>query len=248
MPQITESRYMVMCGWDDVPHLDEKTKREILEATSSHLRDARSKGLPSLGAGAIYPVPESDIICDPFKIPAYWPRAYGLDVGWNKTAALWGAHDRETDTVYVYSEHYRGHAEPSVHVAAIKARGDWVPGVVDPAARGRSQHDGQQLIVSYRELGLRINPAENSVESGLDKVFQRLSTGRLKIFKNCGNTLAEYRIYRRDENGKIVKAHDHAMDALRYLIVSGISVAKVQPVAQRMQDSTSVISDMRAGY
>lgn len=239
---------MVMCGWDDVPHLDEKTKREILEATPSHLRDARSKGLPSLGAGAIYPVPESDIICDPFKIPAYWPRAYALDVGWNKTAALWGAHDRETDTLYIYSEHYRGQAEASVHAAAIKARGDWIPGVIDPASRGRNQHDGQQLIVSYRDLGLKLNPAENSVESGLDKVFMRLSTGRLKVFKNCGNTLAEYRIYRRDENGKIVKAHDHAMDALRYLIVSGISVAKVQPVAQRMQDSTSVISDMRAGY
>jgi len=248
MPQITESRYMVMCGWDDVPHLDEKTKREILEATPSHLRDARSKGLPSLGAGAIYPVPESDIICDPFKIPAYWPRAYALDVGWNKTAALWGAHDRETDTLYIYSEHYRGQAEASVHAAAIKARGDWIPGVIDPASRGRNQHDGQQLIVSYRDLGLKLNLAENSVESGLDKVFMRLSTGRLKVFKNCGNTLAEYRIYRRDENGKIVKAHDHAMDALRYLIVSGISVAKVQPVAQRMQDSTSVISDMRAGY
>jgi len=239
---------MVMCGWDDVPHLDEKTKREILEATPSHLRDARSKGLPSLGAGAIYPVPESDIICDPFKIPAYWPRAYALDVGWNKTAALWGAHDRETDTLYIYSEHYRGQAEASVHAAAIKARGDWIPGVIDPASRGRNQHDGQQLIVSYRDLGLKLNLAENSVESGLDKVFMRLSTGRLKVFKNCGNTLAEYRIYRRDENGKIVKAHDHAMDALRYLIVSGISVAKVQPVAQRMQDSTSVISDMRAGY
>ena len=29
MPQISPSRYMVNAGWDDVPHLDEQTKREL---------------------------------------------------------------------------------------------------------------------------------------------------------------------------------------------------------------------------
>ena len=48
----------------------------------------------SAGSGqhlAVYPVPESDLIVQPFKIPAHWPRAYGLDVGWRGTAAIWGA-------------------------------------------------------------------------------------------------------------------------------------------------------------
>ena len=44
------------------------------------------------------------------------------------------------------------------------------------------------------------------------------------------NWLAEYRLYRRDENGKIVKAHDHLMDATRYLIKSGLDRSKVQPI------------------
>lgn len=112
MPEITSSRYLVQAGWRDVPHLDADTQRELLASTQPYLRDARSKGIPSLGAGAIYPVEESAITVEPFAIPAYWRRAYGLDVGWNRTAAVWGAHDPNTDTVYLYAEHYRGQAEP----------------------------------------------------------------------------------------------------------------------------------------
>ena len=97
------------------------------------------RGIPSLGAGAIYPVPESEVVVQPFKVPHYWPICYALDVGWNRTAALWAAHDTETDTAYLVSEHYRAHAEPPIHAEAIKARGAWIPGVIDPAARGRSQ-------------------------------------------------------------------------------------------------------------
>lgn len=178
-------------------------------------------------------MPESDILCDPFQMPIYWPRAYGFDVGWNRTAAIWGAHDRDNDIVYLYSEHYRGQAEPSVHAAAIKARGDWVNGAVDPASRGRGQKDGEQLLQNYLDLGLLLSKAENGVDAGLFDVWERLSTGRLKVFRTLQNWLAEYRLYRRDEKGAVVKLNDHLMDATRYLIVSGIHVAIVDPNAVR---------------
>lgn len=229
VPEISASKYTVFAGWDDVPHLSEQAKRELLESTPPYLRDARSKGIPSLGSGAIYPVAESEITCQPFKIPDWWPRAYGLDVGWNRTAAVWGALDRESDTIYLYAEHYRGQAEPSIHADAIRARGAWIPGVVDPASRGRSQNDGNQLLQNYNELGLLLALADNSRESGIYKVWQRLSSGRLKVFSTLQSWLSEYRIYRRDENGKIVKEHDHIMDATRYLIVSGIGRAITEP-------------------
>lgn len=214
-----------------MPHLDEKTKAELLAATMPHLRDARSKGIPSLGSGAIYPVPESEFVIDPLPggIPPHWPRAYGMDVGWNRTAVIWGAHDRTSDTVYLYTEHYRSQAEPSVHATAIKARGEWIPGVIDPAARGRNPKDGDQLLAMYTELGLDLTPANNSVEAGLYEVWERLSTGRLKVYRTCLNWLAEYRLYRRDEKGKIVKEFDHLMDATRYLIVSGLARMIVEP-------------------
>jgi hypothetical protein len=246
MPAISESKYMVNCGWDDCAHLSDAEKTRLLAETQPYLRDARSKGTPSMGAGAIYPVEEDVFLCDPFPMPAYWPRAYGLDVGWNRTAAVWGAVDRETETVYLYSEHYRGQAEPSIHAAAIHARGEWIPGVIDPAARGRMQTDGKRLIVDYRELGLELQPAENSVEAGLQAVWERLSTGKIKVFKTLQNWRAEHRLYRRDEKGHIVKANDHLMDAMRYLIVSGLNIAKTKPVPKPV--SGPMLGDSKAGY
>ncbi len=184
------SRYMVNATWEDVPHLTEKDKRELRAAYPPYQLDARTKGIPQLGSGAIYPVPETEVLVDPFEIPPYWPRAYALDVGWNKTAALWGAIDRETDTVYLYATHYRGHAEPATHAAAIRARGEWMNGVVDPAARGRAQKDGERLMQNYLDLGLRLTPAVNAVEAGIFQVWMRLSTGRLKVFRYLEDSVA----------------------------------------------------------
>lgn len=229
------SKYVVTGTWDDAPHLSEEEKTELWNSIPPFQRDARSKGVPQLGAGAIYPVPESDFVVDEFQIPDHWPRVFGMDVGWNKTAAIFGALNRDTDTLYLYSEHYRGQAEPSLHAESIKSRGLWIPGVIDPASRGRSQKDGLQLLQTYKDLGLDVEVAFNGVESGLYEVWQRLSTGRLKVFKSMSNWLYEFRLYRRDEKGRIVKQDDHAMDATRYLVMSGLERAKVKPADKKKQ-------------
>lgn len=216
VPEVQDGpKAVVSATWDDVPHLSEHDKAELLASIPPFQRDARSKGLPQLGAGLIYPVPESTIVCAPFEIPKHWPRSYGLDVGWKRTAAIWGADDPETGIEYWYSEHYQGEVEPAVHAAAIKARGD-LPGAIDPASRGRAQTDGRTLISEYRALGLELSEAINAVEAGLFALWEKFSTGRLKIFANCQNTLKELRLYRRDERGKVIKENDHAMDAGRY--------------------------------
>jgi len=225
------SKLVVGATWDDVPHLTAEQKAELWASIPPYQRDARSKGIPQLGSGAIFPVPESDIVCEPFDMPVYWVRGYGMDVGWNRTAVVWGAHDRDTDVVYLWSEHYRGQAEPSIHAAAIRARGDWMHGAIDPASRGRGQKDGEQLMENYIELGLSLSKAENGVEAGLFDVWQRLSTGRLKVFKTLQNWLAEYRLYRRDDKGAVVKTNDHLMDATRYFVVSGLQLCTVAPDA-----------------
>lgn len=212
--------YVVIATWDDAPHLDEQTKQEMLAALPPHQRDARSKGVPALGSGAVYQVVEADILCDPFPIPAHFKQLYGMDVGWNNTAAAWGAYDPDNDIIYLTSDYKKGQSEPAVHASAIKGRGDWIPGAIDPASRGRAQHDGEQLINLYRAQGLKLQLADNAVEAGVFNVYERLSTGRLKIFRTCVDTLVEYRLYRRDEKGKIVKQNDHIMDALRYMVMS----------------------------
>ncbi len=81
----------------------------------------------------------------------------------------------------------------------------------------------------YRDLGLELTEADNAVEAGIYAVWERLSGGRLKVVRTCQSWLAEYRLYRRDEKGRIVKANDHLMDATRYVVNTGRSIAITRP-------------------
>lgn len=229
-PKNNGTKHVILASWEDAPHLDKQACEDMLAEYMPFQRDARSKGVPQLGAGAIYQVSEDDLAVDDFPVPDHWPRAYGIDVGWNRTAAVHGAKDPDRDVLYLYAEHYMGQAEPSTHVIGIKAPGDWIPGVMDPASRGRSQVDGAQLIQKYCDLGLHIEFADNAVSAGIFEVYQRMISGRLKIFRSLSNLRKELRLYRRDEKGHIVKKDDHACDAMRYLVMSGLAIAKTKPI------------------
>jgi phage terminase large subunit-like protein len=213
-------KVVITATWDDVPHLTAETKAELLASIPAYQRDARTKGIPQLGSGAIYQIADRDILVKPFELPRHWPRGYGLDVGWNRTAAIWGALDLESDILYLYSEHYMAHEEPHAHSHAIKGRGAWIPGFIDPASKGRSQKDGTQLIEEYRKEGLNVQPAINAVESGIFACERRMFAGKLKAFTSLVNWYSELRLYQRDKNGKVLKENDHAMDAMRYLVMA----------------------------
>lgn len=243
------SRYVIQIGMRDVPHLDQKAIEEILAGAMPHERDARLYGTPSLGSGAIYPIPLDDVLVDPFPIPPHWRRCYGLDVGWNKTAAVWLAQDPHGLTVYVIGEYYRGQADPAVHATAINLRGAWIPGVIDPAADASSQRDGEKLLELYRASGLNLTKANNDVEAGLYKAWSMLSTGQLKVFRTCRHLQDEYRMYQRDERGRVVKRNDHLMDAWRYAVFSGLELAVPEPASRpKMASMSTSIADHTAGY
>lgn len=248
MPEVGRGRYLIQAGWDDVPHLDPEMKARLLANMQPHLREARTKGIPSLGSGAIYPKAPEEIWVEPFQIPDFWPRAFALDVGWNRTACLWAAWNPSDGVCYPYQEYYAGRAVPAVHSEAIKVRGRWIPGVIDPASRGRSQHDGAQLFQTYKDLGLRLTPADNSVEAGLHAIWNKLNLGLMRPFSTLQNFWNEYRIYRRDEHGKIVKQHDHLMDCWRYIENSGRAVAITRPVRAGESGPSTFAADTVTGY
>lgn len=211
------AKCIITAGWDDAPWLTEEAKERMLDDTPMHLRAARSLGEPAMGSGNVYPISLESILVTPFEIPDYYERLYALDVGWNKTACVWAARNPDTGVTYLYDEHYVGQAEPSIHAQSIHARGKWMEGVIDPAARGRSQVDGRKLMEVYKDLGLQVWPAKNEVEGGLQLVYQALSSGKLKVFTTLVNWQREYTLYRRDLNGKIIKENDHLMDCTRYV-------------------------------
>lgn len=209
------SKYVVRATWDDAPHLDEETKKILLDSIPPYQRDARTKGIPQLGSGAIFPVSETDYVVEPFEIPKHWTKGYGFDVGRN-TAAVWLCHDRDSNVLYAYSEYFQVEGQPSTHTSSINSRGKWIKGAIDTAARGRSQSDGENLFDIYTNQGLAIVNADKAVESGLLEMLELFTQGRLKIFSTCTKLIQELRLYRRDEKGNIVKKNDHLCDAFRY--------------------------------
>lgn len=249
-PEKEESKlykWFVQAGWDHAPHIPEEEKKRLLATYPPHQILARTTGEPSLGAGAIYPIAESEITVPATTIiPASWPRVYGMDVGWNRTAVIWGARDISTGRIILYAEHYQSEGQPASHAFAIKERGDWIPGVIDPASEGRNQVDGRSLMDMYRKLGLKLEPADNSVESGLQQTWQLLVSGQLKVMESCFNWLSEFRKYHRSEKAddtgkhKIVKRWDHLMDATRYLIMSGRERMKPPPQTSKPQSPESM--------
>ncbi len=222
MPEITPSKYLVMAGWNHVPHLSDKMKIELLAATPSHLRAARSEGIPSLGSGAIFPVDEAMIRVDPMPIPEHWVQISGLDFGWDHpTAGACLAWDRDADCIYVTKDYRQREKPPVIHAAAIKAWGDWIP-VAWPHDGNNDTAAGEALAKQYKAHGLKVlaehatHPAGgNSVEAGLMEMLDRMETGRWKVFSTCDAWFEEFRLYHR-KDGKVVKVLDDTLSASRY--------------------------------
>ena len=249
------SRAIVTATWDDCPHLTDAIKKDLYDGIARlhpHQVESRTKGVPSLGIGAIYPFDEATIRVDPFKIPKHWKRAFALDgdAGSGQTAIVWGALDLDGNKAYITDCYKSGARELSLHVDALRQRGlgsarelladigqspdgplkqyeFWIPGVGDAKNLLVTEYDSRQVIELYRAAGVNISYPDKAVEAGIGQVYEMFVTQRLKVFSTCSAFFAERRLYRRNAKSAIVKKDDHVMDAVRYLVRSGFARAKM---------------------
>lgn len=234
--------YIVRASWDDAPHLSEQDKRKAEKLIPPWLRDARMRGIPSLGSGAIYPHTFEESEVDHFVIPDTFKRGYGMDVGWNRTALLFYAIDPNTHIKYITSEYYVGEKVPYDHAKTLMAMGcEWMRGIIDPGSLASSQMDGRNLFFTYKDtLKFDIVKANNAVETGLVKTYEGLVTGKIKFFKGLTNFKKEYIMYQRDEKGNIKKSNDHLMDCLRYIVMDEGKNAMSKEEYKRKQNKSDV--------
>jgi hypothetical protein len=68
-------------------------------------------------------------------------------------------------------------------------------------------------------------------------------SGRLKAFTSLSNWYSEFRLYRRDQEGRVVKEHDHLMDAMRYLIMSGRDRMRTTQPRRRKGEYSNTMPD-----
>ena len=220
------SRHVTRMTIDDAEHYTPEQRAAIIASYPEHEREARIKGIPSMGSGRVFPVPEEQITCDPIAIPGHWPQIVGVDFGWDHPfAAMRLAWDRDADCVYLSHEYAMREATPVIHAAAIKGWGDWLPVAWPHDGLQHDKGSGENLATQYRAQGLKLTPERatfldgtNGVEAGVMDMLDRMQTGRWKVFSTCGGWLQEFRLYHR-VNGMIVKERDDRISASRYAMM-----------------------------
>lgn len=236
MTDLQEGQLLIFAGLaearheDGRTHLNEKSLNQLLAAIPPHEKELRTTGKPILGAGAVFPVPESMIRMDePILLHPSYPRICGMDFGSggvnHPTAAVWLAVDRDAQMTYVYDGYRSPAVEMAVHAASIRRGGAWIP-VAWPhdGNRAAKGYGSNTLRNEYAKLGLKMmannftNPDDKgfAVEPGITAMLAEMQAGRFKVFPHMAPWFEEYRLYHRSEkDNTIVPRRDDLMSATR---------------------------------
>jgi phage terminase large subunit len=233
----------------DNPHIAKEeldaAKKELTEDTfaQEYMADFRKY------TGLVFKEFDRDIhVVEPFDIPNTWPLYRAIDFGsTNPTACLWITVD-DDDNFFVFSEHYQTGQTIDYHAGIINSRikRPVVATFGDPSgAQWISEFATKGIYITPANKESN-QTSEGWVRFGIEKVAERLrvipghfvsairrghAEPRLFIFNICPNTISEFENYRWQEKSvsqaqdlnepdKPEKANDHAMDALRYFVVS----------------------------
>jgi Terminase RNaseH-like domain len=131
------------------------------------------------------------------------------------------AWDTDHDVFYVTASYRESHQTPIVHAAAVRPWGDWIPCAWPHDGLQHDKGSADQLAGLYAAQGLNMLPEHatheeggNGVEAGLIEIYDRMKTGRFRVFRTLGDWFAEKRGYHR-KNGLIAKQRDDLLDATR---------------------------------
>lgn len=219
--------HLTMMDISDAEHYTPEQRAAIIASYPAHERKARTKGIPQLGSGRVFPIDDDEIKIAAFPIPPHWPQIGGLDFGWDHpSAAARLAWDRDSDIIYVIATHRQREQTPLMFAGAVLPWGKWLPWAWphDGKASGGKfdQKDQKQLQAIYKGHGLKMLPVHaqfedgtNGVEAGVQDIFDRMQTGRWKVFSHLTDWFEEFNIYHR-KDGLIVKINDDLMAAGRY--------------------------------
>ena len=216
-------RAVVTMTIDDAEHYTPEMREKIAASYPEHEREARTKGIPTLGSGRVFPVAESAIAEDAITIPHHWKRIVGLDIGWDHpTAAVWLAWDADADVIHVTDCYRVRQATVATHASAIRARGVWIPVAWPHDGLQHDKASGDQIAAAYKREGINMLPdratfddGTNGVEAGVMDMLERMQTGRWKVARHLNDWFEEFRLFHR-EDGKLVKEGDDLMSASRY--------------------------------
>ena len=229
------SRKFIPARLDDNPYLAHDGRYEqMLKALPPTQRRQLLEGDWEVAEGAAFTEFDRNIhIIDPFEIPIHWDRIKGIDYGYaSESACVWGAIDRDDNTLIIYRELYRKGllaTDLAFMLTEMELNDPMsVPGVLDTACWNRTGQTGPTVGETLTKAGHKLRRADKNRVAGKIQIHEYLKvqqSGRpkLQIFNTCPNLIRELQSIPLDKsNPEDVDTHapDHAYDALRYLIMS----------------------------
>lgn len=222
-------------SWKDNPFLDEEELTSIRASLSEEELNMREHGRFSSLKGLVYSEFDENVhVIEPFDVPEEWFDNISIDPGLkNPTSCHFYATDGEK--VYVIAEHYESDKTVEYHCRKIKeiaARLGWktdergrLHALIDSAAGQRTLSAEKSVSELFAKNGILVNPKVNKqVFRGVSKIKSLLigdgKTPDLYIFSSCVNMIREIKGYKWGDGDSPVKRDDHAMDELRYYVMT----------------------------
>lgn len=222
--------------WADNPFLDKKEVEAMSKILSPDDLESRRFGKFANHGGMVYSeFQESVHVIEPFNVPHEWYDKISIDPGLhNPLSCHWYAVDFDGN-VYVIAEHYEAGKTLEYHANKIIQKCEelgWHKGfngkyecLIDSAANQKTLSGTKSVAELFLDYGINVNTSVNKdLLSGISRVKSYLCNvnkeTKLFIFKNCVNMIREIKGYWWGNNDAPVKKDDHAMDELRYYIMS----------------------------
>ncbi len=230
--------------WTDNPFLNKREVKKLTETLTDDQIEARKYGRFCSGTGLVYPEFDERVsVIEPFNLPYDWQDKISIDPGLNNPLS---AHFYAVDydgNVYVVAEHFEADKDVVYHSEKIKEiakKINWhtdkkgrLEALIDSAANQRTLASSKSVTELFYEQGILANPNVNKdLFSGIERVKSYLKVkdgkSRLYIFKNCVNLIRELKSYWWGEGDKPKKYDDHALDELRYYLMTKPSLKPIK--------------------
>ncbi len=224
-------RAFVNATLDEAEHFSADERARRLSGYLAHERDARAKGIPILGSGAVYGFPEEMVREAPIEVlPIQWAKLWGIDFGIDHPfGAGLIAWDRDADIVHLVATVRMSGAGSTVlpinHAAAMRNIAAAPPVAWPHDGHVRDKGSGEELSKQYRAHGLSMLAEHATFETGgysreaaVMEISERAMSGRFKAASHLSDFWSEWRLYHR-KDGQIVKQEDDLMSALEKAIM-----------------------------
>jgi PBSX family phage terminase large subunit len=254
------------------PYLPKDYVFELLASNSEEWVERFVEGSFDAFKGKIFKdFSEQDHVIEEFPLPVAWTRYRSIDWGdLNPFCCLFAAVSPEND-LYIYGEIYEKRVTVPVQASLIKSSNygmyrdehgrthpyNFAWTTIDPHVNTRDPTTGITLKDTYALNGVYTTNANNDVSSGIDRINSLFRGKRpfrtIKIMRNCANLIDEIQNYRyrartMDGKEKPQKVHDHAVDALRYLVMSDPSHDDITKQYDNEEDFIAEEADEYTGY